>query len=163
MAKPRDERQKDLFRPPLDRIVDLGHPLVRLAGEIDWGFLERRFSAVCSAGPGQPALPARLVAALFILKHMHGRSVEALCARWLENPYDQFFCGEACFRHERPFECSSPTRWRRRLGEEPLVALLQESLAVAHQTGALAGKDLEGSPSTPRCSPRRSRTRPTRG
>ena len=43
MAKPRDERQKDLFRPPLDRIVDLAHPLVRLAGQIDWGFLDRRF------------------------------------------------------------------------------------------------------------------------
>jgi hypothetical protein len=37
MARPRDERQKDLFRPALDRIIDLGHPLVRLAGEIDCG------------------------------------------------------------------------------------------------------------------------------
>jgi transposase, IS5 family len=140
MAKPRDERQKDLFRPPLDRIIDLGHPLVRLADEIDWGFLERRFSAVCSVGPGQPA---RLVAGLFILKHMHGLSDEALCARWLENPYYQFFCGEACFRHELPFERSSLTRWRQRLGEEQLVALLQESLSVAHKTGALAARDLE--------------------
>ena len=51
MAKPRDDRQKDLFRPPLDRVIDLGHPLARLAGEIDRGFLGRRFSA----GPGQPA------------------------------------------------------------------------------------------------------------
>lgn len=31
MGKPRDERQKDLFRPPLEAIVNLGHPLVRLA------------------------------------------------------------------------------------------------------------------------------------
>jgi hypothetical protein len=27
----RDERQKDLFRPALDRIIDRGHPLVALA------------------------------------------------------------------------------------------------------------------------------------
>jgi transposase, IS5 family len=47
------------------------------------------------------------------------------------------------FRHELPFERSSLTRWRQRLGEEQLVALLQESVAVAHKTGALATKDLE--------------------
>ena len=31
MSKPRDNRHKDLFRPSLDEIIDLGHPLVRLA------------------------------------------------------------------------------------------------------------------------------------
>ena len=35
MSRPRDERQKDLFRPPLDKIIDLGHPLVKLAERID--------------------------------------------------------------------------------------------------------------------------------
>jgi hypothetical protein len=35
----RDERQDDLFGPPLGKIINLRDPLVRLAGEIDWGFL----------------------------------------------------------------------------------------------------------------------------
>jgi IS5 family transposase len=143
MSKPRDERQKDLFRPALDQIIDMGHPLVRLAQEIDWSFLEQRFASVCEAGPGQPPLPARLVAGLFILKHTHSLSDEALCARWLENPYYQYFCGEQVFRHELAFERSSMSRWRGRLGEENLEALLQESLSVAHKTGALETKDLE--------------------
>lgn len=143
MSKPRDDRQKDLFRPPLDAIIDLGHPLVRLAGEIDWEFLSGRFSSVCTSGPGQPPLPTRLVAGLLILKHMHALSDEVLCARWLENPYYQHFCGEQAFRHDLPFERSSMTRWRQRLGEEQLVALIQESLSVAHKTGALAPRDLE--------------------
>jgi transposase, IS5 family len=143
MSKPRDERQKDLFLPVLDRIIDMGHPLVRLAGEIDWGFLEQRFASVCEAGPGQPALPARLIAGLFIVKHMHSLSDEALCARWLENPYYQYFCGEQVFCHELLFDRSSMSRWRCRLGEENLAALLQESLSVAHKTGALETKDLE--------------------
>ncbi len=143
MSRPRDERQKDLFRPPLEEIIDMGHPLVRLAGEIDWDFLDRRFASTCAPGPGQPPLPTRLVAGLFILKHMHNLSDEVLCARWVENPYYQYFCGEAVFRHELPFDRSSLTRWRQRLGEEHLAALLQESLSVAHRTGALATKDLE--------------------
>ncbi len=143
MSKPRDDRQKDLLRPPLEQIIDLSHPLARLAREIDWGFLDGRFSSVCRAGPGQPPLPTRLVAGLLILKHMHDLSDEALCARWLENPYYQFFCGEESFQHRLPFERSSLTRWRQRLGEAQLSALLQESLSVAHKTGALATKDLE--------------------
>jgi IS5 family transposase len=143
MAKPRDDRQKDLLRPALEAIIDHGHPLVRLAREIDWGFLDGRFASVCAPGVGHPPLPTRLVAGLFILKHMHDLSDEVLCARWLENPYYQFFCGELSFCHQLPFERSSLTHWRQRLGEEQLVALIQESLSVAHKTGALATRDLE--------------------
>jgi IS5 family transposase len=143
MAKPRDNRQKDLLRPALEEIIDLAHPLVRLAGEIDWQFLDTRFASVCTPGAGQPPLPTRLVAGLLILKHMHDLSDEALCARWLENPYYQFFCGEVSFCHKLPFDRSSLTHWRQRLGEEQLVALIQESLSVAHKTGALATRDLE--------------------
>jgi transposase, IS5 family len=143
MAKPRDDRQKDLLRPALEAIIDHGHPLVRLACEIDWEFLDGRFASVCTPGVGQPPLPTRLVAGLFILKHMHDLSDEVLCARWLENPYYQFFCGELSFCHRLPFERSSLTHWRQRLGEEQLVALIQESLSVAHKTGALATRDLE--------------------
>ena len=59
MARPRDDRQKDLLQPALEEIINLGHPLVRLAREIDWGFLDRRFASVCTPGPGQPGLLLR--------------------------------------------------------------------------------------------------------
>jgi hypothetical protein len=84
---PRNDRRKHLFRPPLEPIINMSHLLVRLAQEIDWGFLDQHFSAAYRPGPGQPPLPTRLVASLFIIKHMHASSDEALCARWLENPY----------------------------------------------------------------------------
>ena len=58
MSKPRDDRQKDLLRSPLDEIIDLKHPLAHLAREIDWGFLDERFSSVCRAGPAAAAEPA---------------------------------------------------------------------------------------------------------
>jgi len=119
------------------------HPLVLLAEKIDWLFLDRRFASACAAGPGQPGLPTRLVAGLFILKHMENLSDEVLHERWVENPYYQYFCGELSFCHKAPFDRSSMTHWRQRLGEEQLAALIQESLAVAHKTGAIESKDLE--------------------
>ena len=143
MAQPRDDRQKDLFRPALDQVIDMGHPLVRLAEAIDWGFLERRLGEVYRPGDGHPPLPIRLMAGLLILKHLQALSDETLCQRWVENPYFQYFCGEQVFRHELRFDRSSLTRWRQRLGEERLAALIQESLRVAHASGALATKDLQ--------------------
>jgi len=137
----RDSGQSDLFKARLDQIVDLGHPLARLAGTIDWRFLEERFGGVYSDKPGQPPLPTRLMAGLSILKHMHNLSDEELCARWIENPYYQFFCGEEFFRHKLPFDRSSLTRWRQRMGEEKLVALIQESLNAATRTGAAKPSD----------------------
>ena len=45
----------------------------------------------------------------------------------------------ACIPPRAGFRPASLTRWRQQLGEERLAALLQESLRVAHETGALAG------------------------
>src|SRR5260370_24600647 len=102
MAKARDDGQKGLLRRALEAIIDLGHPLVRLARQIDWGFLDGRFAGVCAPGAGQPGLPTRLVAGLLILKHLHDLSDEVLCARWLVNPSYQFFFVELSFFHELP-------------------------------------------------------------
>ena len=94
----RDSGQNDLFRARLDQIVDTDHSLAKLGRAIDWGFLEGRFGAVYSDKAGHPPLPTRLMAGLSILKHMHDLSDEDLCARWVENPYYQLFCGEEFFR-----------------------------------------------------------------
>src|SRR5215208_7284487 len=137
----RETGQTDLFRARLDQIIDPSHALVKLARAIDWRFLEERFGAVYEDGPGRPPLATRLMAGLAILKHLHDLSDEVLCERWLENPYFQLFCGEEFFQHQRPFDRSSLTRWRQRMGEERLIALLQESLAVATRTGAAKPAD----------------------
>ena len=138
----RETGEQDLFRSRLDQIIDMEHASVKLARAIDWRFLEERFGAVYTDGPGSPPLPTRLMAGLAILKHMHDLSDEVLCDRWIENPYFQFFCGEEFFQHRLVFDRSSLTRWRQRMGEEKLLALLQESLAVATRTEAMRPKDL---------------------
>src|SRR6478735_11806729 len=143
--RPKERRQSgqsDLFRARLDQIVDLDHPVVKLAAAIDWRFLEEQFGAVYTDAPGRPPLPTRLMAGLAILKHMHDLSDEVLCERWVENPYYQLFCGEEFFQHRLVFDRSSLTRWRQRMGEEKLQALLQESLSVATRTEAMKPSDL---------------------
>lgn len=138
----RDTGQTDLLRSRLDAIIDLGHPLVKLARTIDWSFLEQQFGVVYEDRPGRPPLPTRLMAGLAILKHTYDLSDEVLCERWVENPYYQFFCGEEFFQHRLVFDRSSLTRWRQRMGEERLQALLQESLSVATKTEAIKPSDL---------------------
>jgi len=144
MSRPRERREtgeQDLFRSRLDQIINMNHELVRLADAIDWPVLEARSGAVYSDGPGMPPLPTRLMAGLAILKHTFNLSDEELCARWMENRYFQYLTGETFFRHVLPFERSSMTRWRQRMGEERIAALLQESLAVAVKTGAMKPAD----------------------
>ena len=143
--RPRERREsgeQDLFRSRLDQVINMGHALVKLALTIDWRFLEEKFGAVYKDGPGQPPLPTRLMAGLAILKHTYNLSDEVVCELWLENPYYQYFCGEEFFQHQLPFDRSSMTNWRNRMGEERLQALLQESLAVATKTGAMKPGDL---------------------
>ena len=137
----RDEGEQDLFRSRLDQIIDMSHELVKLARTIDWQFLEGRFGEVYSDGPGMPPLPTRLMAGLAILKHTFNLSDEELCARWIENPYFQYLCGEEFFCHALPLDRSSLTRWRQRMGEEKIITLLQESLSVAVKTGAMKLSD----------------------
>lgn len=143
--RPRERREsgeQDLFRSRLDQIIDMKRPLVQLARTIDWGFLEERFGAVYQDGAGRPPLPTRLMAGLAILKHTYNLSDEVVCELWVENPYYQYFCGEEFFRHRLPFDRSSMTHWRNRMGAERLQALLQESLAAATRSGAIKPADL---------------------
>ena len=106
----------ELFRSRLENIIDQRHPLVRLARLIDWRVFEERFGALYAEAAGRPALPTRLMVALHLLKHMDGLSDEAICARYLDSPYVQAFCGETHFQHTLPLDRSSMTRLRKRIG-----------------------------------------------
>src|SRR3954451_7865204 len=138
--QPKAEPQEDLFRARLQNVVDSRHALVRLAALIDWGRFETEFGALYTEG-GRPGLPTRLMVGLHLLKHMDGLSDEAVCARWLDSPYVQLFCGETHFQHALPLDRSSMTRWRQRIGPERLELLLAESLHPAHGRGAGGGED----------------------
>jgi IS5 family transposase len=132
--------QPELFRSALVNLVDRKHPLVRLAGLIDWERFATAFGPLYRDGVGRPGLPTRLMVGLHLIKHMDGLSDEAVCARFLDSPYVQLFCGETHFQHALPLDRSSMTRWRQRIGAERLELLLAETLATAQRAGAAEPK-----------------------
>src|ERR1044072_9644542 len=134
--KPLPSPDDDLFRPRLAALINARHPLVQLAGLIDWARFDAAFGSLY-AEIGRPGLPTRLMVGLHLLKPMKGLSDEEVCAQWVENPYMQAFCGEAVFRHILPLDRSSLTRWRTRIGADPLEALLAQTIAGATGTEAL--------------------------
>lgn len=116
------------------------HALVKLAGEIDWAWMDEQVSP-CFSEEGRPGVPTRFMVGLLLLKHRYSLSDEAVCERWIYDPYFQYFTGEEFFAHAFPHERSGMTHWRKRIGNK-LEALLAESLRVAHATGALKLGDL---------------------
>ena len=135
--QPKAEPQEDLFRARLQSLVGSRHPLVRLAALIGWARFEAEFRPLYTDG-ARPGLPTRQMVGLHLLKHMDGLLDEAVCARYLDNPHVQLFCGKTHFQHALPLDRSSVTRWRQRIGPEPLELLLAESLAAAQRRSGAA-------------------------
>ena len=79
-------RSDELFRSQLDNMIDMEHALVKLARLIDWSRFDVAYDRFYHE-TGRPGLSTRLMAGLHLLKHMEGLSDEAVCARWVENPY----------------------------------------------------------------------------
>ncbi len=140
--KQNDFGQQDLFRNRLDQIIDLNRPLSRLTKLVDWDRLHKEFSSYY-ADNGRSGLPIRLMVGLNLLKHIYALSDEDVCARWVENPYFQYFCGEIFFQHRFPIERSSLSHFRGRIKASTLETILQESLAIACELGALKLKDVK--------------------
>ena len=103
-------RHNDFFRDRLEAIIDNAHPLVRLSHLMPWSVFEESFGRFYRP-MGRPAKPTRLMVGLHYLKHVHDLSDEEVVARWVENPYWQFFCGFEFFQHSLPIDPSTMTRW----------------------------------------------------
>jgi IS5 family transposase len=138
--KPEMTGSGDLFRARLDQIINMKHELVQLAGKIDWPWIDSEIAPLYSE-KGRPGIETRFVIGLFLLKHIYGLSDEAVCERWVCDPYFQYFTGEEFFQHVFPHERSDMSHWRKRLSGK-LELLLAESLRVAHEAGALRTSDL---------------------
>jgi IS5 family transposase len=77
----------DLFKQPLVDLVNLNHPLVKLADLIDWSVFETEWSGFFPSTTGRPAIPSRMIAGLLYLQHTFSFSDQELVWTWVENPY----------------------------------------------------------------------------
>jgi len=143
---PARSREQDLFRPRLEDMIDPKHPLVRVGEAMPW---EALIDAVGESLPAIPAgagcrpLPARLMLGLLYLKYAYDLSDEAVCQRWLENPYWQHFCGEVFFQTRLPCDPSSLTRYRNHLDEAGVEELLAQTISAAKDLKAIRPRHLE--------------------
>jgi IS5 family transposase len=133
----------ELFQQTLTELINLEHPLVKLAALIDWEVFETQWAGFFSSTTGRPATPPRLIAGLLYLQHTFALSDEALIWTWVENPYWQHLCGETYFQHEPPIDPSSLTRWRKRIGEDGVERLLSESIAAARRGKVVKEKSFD--------------------
>ena len=100
-VEPTDTGRHGMFRSRLDQIINMGHEKVVLANRIARQLLSDKCSENYTDKLDHPALPTRLMAGLQF------SSMPTIClvksfARWVENPYYQYFCGEEIFRHDLP-------------------------------------------------------------
>lgn len=129
LGKIKPDFQQNLFQTRLTDLINLGHPLVKLAHELDWNKMELEFQKLYSE-QGRPSIPIRKIAGLLLLKEMFKESDESVVERWIENPYWQYFTGEVFFQNKQPFDPSEFVHFRKRLQESGLEFLLSQTVSL---------------------------------
>ena len=95
------------FKDRLENIVKPKHPLCQSAKTIPWETLEKEF-AQYYRNFGRPAKPTRLMISLLLLKQIYNQGDETVMEAWVQNPYWQYFSGEATFQWENPATPQTP-------------------------------------------------------
>lgn len=119
--------QSNIFKPLLADFINLNHPLIALAGRLDWLDLEKSFESFYSK-TGQPSKPVRLMAGLLMLKQMFNHSDEVVVEQWKQNAYYQYFTGEIHFQWDLPCDASDLVHFRNRIGQEGVLKIFQMSV-----------------------------------
>lgn len=135
--------QCELFGARLSELLNAEHPLYVLAERMDWSQFDAAIAACYAEELGRPGVNTRLMVGLLYLKHAFNESDESVVARWVENPYWQFFCGCQYMQHELPIDPSSLSRWRKRVGAERLEKLLETTIHTALALKAVRPQELE--------------------
>jgi IS5 family transposase len=122
-----NQDQRNLFRPILKDIINPRHELTILSGRINWQDFEDSFSPLYSY-TGQPGTPIRTMVGLLLLKRIYNLGDETVMEQWVQNPYFQFFCGEAEFQWKPPCDPSDMVHFRNRIGEQGAEKILEVSI-----------------------------------
>ncbi len=134
--------QNEFFHTRLEVICNPSHPLVKLADRIEWERLDEQFAPLY-AEEGRPATATRMMIGLTLLQSLYKLSEDDVVNRWPENPYWQHLYGETFFQHRRPIIRSGLSKWRKRIKSKGMEALLQQTLAVGLDAGAVKPTSLK--------------------
>ena len=127
-----------IFEVALESFIDMNHELVLLSKQIDWEAVESEFAEYYCADNGRPSVPIRKMVGMMLLKNIYNLSDEGVVARWMENPYMQYFTGEKVFQKRPPMNPIDMTKFRKRIGEKGAEKIFKISLMVN------AGEHLDG-------------------
>lgn len=106
------------------------HPLYILANRINWQQFDETFKDLYCSDNGRPAKPIRLMVSLLMLKHIRNLSDESVVEQWAENSYYQYFGGVSGFVAAAPCEASELVHFRKRIGEQGIELIFQESIRI---------------------------------
>jgi len=160
----------DFFRARLDGMIDLSHPLARLAARLPWAELEAELApnwaratregviadggalldepggvlqAAGLSAAGRPRLSIRLLCSLLYLKHAFNLSDESLVERWAENVVWQYFSGLDYYEPRPPCDATQIGRFRRAIGEQGMQAILKATIDTALELKAIKPVEFE--------------------
>jgi len=136
-------KEPNMFQMYLPNILNLSHPLCKLADSIDWNDLHEDFKELYCEDFGRPAKSVHLMVGLHYLKYLKNLSDEEIVERWIENPYWQYFCGEEYFQTTFPIHPTSMTKWRNRLQDSHLNKLLEATIQSGLKTKTIQKRSIK--------------------
>jgi transposase, IS5 family len=137
------EPQGELYRTELINLINLEHPLARLARTVQWERFDEAFTPLYDPGNGRPAIATRLMVGLHYLKHLYQLSDEDVVEQWVENPYWQYLCGSKYFEHEVPIHATTMTRWRKKIEAAGAEQMLAETIAAGLDVKVIKPQSLQ--------------------
>ncbi len=146
IMKPKQSPSKDLsismIEVELTSMISMKHELVTLAHTINWDKLEKNFGEYFSE-KGRQAISTRLMIALHYLKYLNNLSDREVVAKWVENPYWQYFSGMKFFQHDFPINYSSMSRWRKRISQNGAEEIFKETIMAGLELKVVTLSDIK--------------------
>ena len=130
ICKKPTEHKMSIFEVALESFIDINHELVLLSKQKDWDEVESDFAEYYCSDNGRPSVPIRTMVGMMLLKSIYNLSDEGVVARWMENPYMQYFTGEKVFQKRPPMNPIDMTKFRKRIGEKGAEKIFKLSLMV---------------------------------
>jgi hypothetical protein len=114
-----DVNQLEMFEKslPFGGQMNRDNRWIRLADIVPWGDLESSYAKTFST-TGRPGIRARYVLGSIIIKHQLQCSDDELGEQISENPYMQYFIGLERYQYHLPFDISTLSNVRKRVGKE---------------------------------------------